>query len=132
MILTSKPAQCCVALAVLVAGCGKKAPPLETWPVHGTVIDQSGKSPTGGVVRLLTTADPNLITVGPIQPDGSFTVHTQRRGFEYPGAVAGEYQVAVITGKTGPNGILSPVRYDLPSPVVVNASENEFTVKIQQ
>jgi hypothetical protein len=120
-----------LALAILVAGCSK-APPLETWPVRGKVVDQNGEAPTGGAVRLFTAADSNLITVGPIQPDGSFTVHTQRRGFEYPGAVAGEYQVAVITGKTGPDGSLSPVRFDLPSPLIVKPAENEFTVKIQR
>ena len=131
MLSTLKPAQYCAAVAVLVMGCSK-APPLETWPVQGTVVDQNGERPTGGVVRLLTSSDPNLITVGPIQPDGSFTVHTQRRGFEYSGAVAGEYQMAVITGKPGPDGSVSPVRFDLPSPVVVETNENHFTVKIRR
>jgi hypothetical protein len=131
MLSTLKPARYCIAVTVLVAGCAK-TPPLETWPVEGTVIDQNGERPTGGVVRLLTSSDANLITVGPIQPDGSFTVHTQRRGFEYPGAVAGEYQVAVITGKTAPDGSLSPVRFDLPNPVVVETRENHFTVKIRR
>ena len=127
----SKATPHCLAIALLISGCNN-APPLETWPVQGTVVDQNGESPTGGVVRLLTSADSNLITVGPIQPDGTFTVHTQRRGFEYPGAVAGEYQVAVITGKTGPDGSVSPVRFDLPSPVIVKAGENEFALRIHR
>lgn len=111
-----------LALASL-AGCGTKAPPLETWPVQGTVIDQNGDSPTGGVIRLLTTnGDPHLITVGAIQPDGSFSVRTQRQGFDYEGAVAGEYQVAVMTAKTGPDGNPAPVRFDLPTPVVIKSA----------
>ncbi len=121
-----------LSATVVAAGCGKKAPPLETWPVRGTVVDQNGESPTGGVVRLLTDSDAHLITVGPIQPDGSFVVHTQRQGFEYEGAVAGEYHVAVITSKAGLDGNQVPVRVDLPRPAVVKPTENQLTVKIQR
>lgn len=121
-----------VMIGITVSGCGKQAPPLETWPVRGTVVDQQGKSPTRGVVRLLTAADPHLITVGPIQPDGTFIVHTERRGFEYQGAVAGEYQVAVMTERVGADGNQSPVRFDLPQAVVVKAAENLLEINIQR
>ena len=71
MQLTKLTANCAMLLA-LVVGCRAKAPPLETWPVRGSVVDQNGERPTGGAVRLLTMNDADLITVGPIQPDGSF------------------------------------------------------------
>ena len=125
-------------LSLMVAvGCAERAPELETWPVHGTVIDQNGVSPASGVVRFLAVAemhrsDPHLITVGPIQPDGSFTVKTHRKGFDYDGAVAGDYGLLVITDKTNSDGQKVPVQFDVPEPCTVQPGENKLTIKIQR
>ena len=122
---------------MLAVGCAERAPVLETWPVHGTVIDQNGVSPASGVVRFLADAemhqsDPHLITVGPIQPDGSFTVKTQRKGFTYDGAVAGDYGLLVMTDKTTSDGQKVPVQFDVPDPFTVQPGENKLTIKIQR
>ena len=95
------------------------APELATWPVQGKVIDQNGVAPSSGVVRFLANAemhrsDPHLITVGPIQSDGSFTVKTHRKGFTYEGAVAGDYSLLVITDKTTSDGEKVPVQFEVP------------------
>jgi len=124
-------------LLLLAAGCGERAPELETWPVHGTVIDQNGVAPASGVVRLLADAemhpsDPHLITVGPIQPNGSFTVKTHRKGFQYDGAVAGSYKLLVMTDKTASDGQKVPVQFDVPEACTVEPGENKLTVTIQR
>ena len=124
-------------ILVLAAGCGERAPELVTWPVQGTVIDQDGESPTSGVVRFLANAemhrlDPHLITVGPIQSDGSFTVKTHRKGFIYEGAVAADYALLVITDKTTSDGQKVPVQFDVPQSCTVAAGENKVVVKIQR
>ena len=124
-------------LLMLSVGCAERAPDLETWPVHGTVIDQNGVSPASGVVRFLADAemhqsDPHLITVGPIQPDGSFTVKTHRKGFTYDGAVAGDYGLLVMTDKTTSDGQKVPVQFDVPEPCTVQPRENKLTIKIRR
>ena len=121
-----------LAAALLFANCRESAPPLETWSVRGAVVDQNGDSPTDGVVRLLTNADSRLITVGPIQPDGSFTVRTQRQGFEYPGAAPGEYSIVVITSKPGGDGNPVPVRFEVPEPFTVAKTENQLNLEIHR
>jgi hypothetical protein len=134
---TVKARRLFLLLPLLAVGCAEKAPDLETWPVHGTVIDQSGVSPTSGVVRFLADAevhqsDPHLITVGPIQPDGSFTVKTHRKGFTYDGAVAGDYGLLVMTDKTSSDGQKVPVQFDVPERCAVEPGENKLTIKIQR
>lgn len=124
-------------MPVLVVGCAERAPELETWPVHGTVIDQNGVPPVSGVVRFLADAerhqsDPHLITVGPIQSDGSFTVKTHRKGFDYEGAVAGNYGLLVMTDKTASDGQKIPVQFDVPERCTVEPGENKLVVKIQR
>lgn len=124
-------------LLLLAAGCGERAPELETWPVHGTVIDQNGVVPISGVVRFFADAemhqsDPHLITVGPIQPDGSFSVKTHRKGFTYDGAVAGDYRLMVMTDKSASDGQKVPVQFDVPEACTVERGENKLTVKIQR
>ena len=119
-------------LLVLVSGCGEAVPELETWPVHGTVVDQKGQPVTSGAIRFMTDSDAYLNTTGAIEPDGSFTMRSLRRGFEYKGAVAGAYQVIVLFEKTGADGRPFPAQYQLPKPYTVEPKENEFAVKIRR
>jgi hypothetical protein len=123
-------------LLALTLGC-QRAPELETWPVHGTVIDQSGARLTSGAVRFFAdeekhAADPHLITVGPIQADGSFTVRTHRKGFTYDGAVAGAYRLLVITDKTTSGGQKVPVEFELPEMRTVEPRENKLDITIRR
>jgi hypothetical protein len=123
-------------LLILTIGC-QRAPELETWPVQGTVIDQNGIRPNSGAVRFFASAemhklDPHLITVGPIQSDGSFAVRTQRKSFAYDGAVAGTYRLMVITDKTGRDGQKVPVEFEVPDSYTVEAGENTLAIKIQR
>lgn len=120
-----------IAISVL-AGCQENVPPLETWPVSGSISDQNGQRPADGVVRLLTDADAHLISVGPIQSDGTFTVHTQRQGYEYPGAPAGTYNVLVITSKPGGDGKPVPVRFEVPTAFTVAAPDNTLNLEIHR
>jgi len=120
----------------IALGCSS-APELETWPVKGAVVDQTGASLTSGVVRFfakdeLNQADPHLITSGPIQADGSFTVKTHRKGFTYDGAVAGDYRLMVITDKKTAAGERVPVHYELPEPSTIEPRENTLAIKIQR
>ena len=120
----------------LILGCSS-APELETWPVKGAVVDQTGASLTSGVVRFFASdemhqPDPHLITAGPIQTDGSFSVKTHRRGFTYDGAVAGEYRLIVITDKKTPAGERVPVQFELPEPTTVERRENTLAIKIRR
>jgi len=129
-------AQWAVALLALALGCSS-APELETWPVKGAVVDQTGAPLSSGVVRFfardeLNQPDPHLITAGPIQADGSFTVKTHRKGFTYDGAVAGEYRLLVITDKKTAAGERVPVHYELPEPSTVQPRENTLAIKIQR
>jgi hypothetical protein len=77
-------------------------------------------------------ADPHLITAGPIQSDGSFSVKTHRQGFTYDGAVAGEYRLVVMTDKKTPAGERVPVHFELAGPASVERRENTLAVKIQR
>jgi hypothetical protein len=123
-------------LLALALGC-QRAPELETWPVQGTVVDQSGARLTSGAVRFFASAerhaaDPHLITVGPIKADGSFTVRTHRQGFNYDGAVAGVYRVVVMSDKTTSDGQKVPVEFELPETRTVEPRENKLDITIRR
>ncbi|HEX2475509.1 MAG TPA: hypothetical protein VHK01_12225 [Lacipirellulaceae bacterium] len=123
-------------LVALALGC-QRAPELETWPVQGTVVDQSGARLTSGAVRFFANAekhaaDPHLITVGPINSDGSFSVRTHRQGFTYDGAVAGVYRVLVMTDKTTSDGQKVPVEFELPETRTVERRENKLDMTIRR
>jgi hypothetical protein len=79
----------------------------------------------------MTDEDSQLITVGRISSDGSFTVESQRLGHLYEGAVPRAYQVLVLTGKTKQDGTLAPVQYHVSEPFVVKAQPNNLELKIQ-
>lgn len=133
--MKSASQSCCLAgicAILLLAGCYKSVPPLETWPVSGSIVDQNGQRPVDGVVRLLTDTDAHLISVGPIQSDGTFTVHTQRQGYDYPGAPAGTYDVLVITSKPGDDGKPVPIRFEVPKSFTVAASDNTLNLEIHR
>ncbi len=114
-----------VLLLGFAIGCGKAAPELETWPVHGTVVDQKGKPVARGAVQFLSVKDAYLNTAGATGPDGSYAIRSFRRGFVYEGAVAGTYRVIVIHGEGG-------AQYEVPEPFTVEPKENELAIKIKR
>jgi hypothetical protein len=135
-LLSSNAQTWLLALLGLTLGCSS-APELETWPVKGAVVDQTGASLTSGVVRFFASdemhqSDPHLITAGPIRPDGTFIVKTHRKDFTYDGAVAGEYRLMVMTDKKTPAGERVPVQYELPESSTVEPRENTLAIKIQR
>ena len=134
--LTFDAKQWTLASLVLTLGCSS-APELETWPVNGTVVDQTGASLTSGVVRFFASdetpqPDTHLITAGPIQTDGSFSVKTHRKNFTYKGAVAGKYRLMVITDKKSSTGDSVPVQFELPEPTTVEPRENTVAIEIRR
>ena len=119
-------------LLALVCGCGEAAPELETWPVHGKIVDQRGKPVTRGAIRFMTDLDAYLNASGTIEADGSFTMHSNRRGFTYEGAPPGTYQVVVLYEKKGADGKPFPAQYPLPETYTVEPKDNELTVKMRR
>jgi hypothetical protein len=79
----------------------------------------------------MTDADPHLITVGPIQPDGSFVVRTERQGYSYEGAVEGTYELVVMTARGASGAAALPVQYHVPEPLDVQAKSNVLELKVQ-
>ena len=106
-------------------GCGKATPELETWPVHGTVLDQKGKPVARGAIQFQSTSDSYLNMSGATAEDGSYSMRSFRRGFIYEGAVAGTYHVIVIHGDTG-------AQYEVPEPFTVEPKDNAFDVEIKR
>ncbi len=112
-----------LALALAV-GCSSK-PELETWPVHGTVVDQKGKPVVRGAIQFQCNSDQYLNMSGATGEDGSYSMRSFRKGEIYQGAVAGTYKVIVIHGDTGS-------QYDVPEPFTVEAKDNEYSVEIKR
>ena len=94
-----------VAVLLLVtlasAACQRAGPvPPATHPVSGKAVGQGGASLAGGVVQFQSQQDSQLIALGDIQADGSFTLYTPFHGRQLPGAVEGPQQVTVIPPMT--------------------------------
>jgi hypothetical protein len=88
-----------VAVGMLVApGCGSDG--LEMFPVRGEVSYQ-GKPLTRGIVTYVpTTAGAGRTANGPIQPDGTFEMTTQKRG---DGVTPGTYNIVIYSDEEDPN-----------------------------
>lgn len=78
----------------------------------------------------MTDADPHLITVGPLNAEGAFAMHTQRLQFRYDGAVEGNFRAVVYTAKQNPDGSKSIVHYRVPTRIVVKPQVNELEIAI--
>ena len=101
-----------VALAAavcLLAGCGSDQ--LKTAVVRGTVT-YNGKPVPNGTISFVPVSGPNA--TGEIQPDGTYTLTTYRKG---DGAVLGQHTV-VIVAMEDTSKRLPEERNPLPPPIV--------------
>lgn len=114
----------CLFVCVLALGCGKSAPELETWPVHGRVVDQKGRPVANGAVRFIDDLDAKLNMAGDTDDDGKYSMRSFRDGHIYEGAVPGTYRVVVICGLAS--------RYELPEPYTVEPKDSEFLIKVRR
>jgi hypothetical protein len=92
-----------------LAGCGSDQ--LKTAIVRGTVT-YNGKPVPNGTISFIPTSGPSA--TGEIQPDGSYTLTTYRKG---DGAVLGRHTV-VIVAMQDMSGRLPEQRNPLPPPIV--------------
>jgi hypothetical protein len=92
----------------MIAGCGS-GDPTDMVPIRGEVI-YAGKPLTEGFIVYLPKNPGNGRQAnGPIQPDGSFVLTTQKGG---DGAMCGEYDIVVFSDKAPANENMSRQEYE--------------------
>lgn len=111
---------------LLASGCSQQNRPT-TYPVTGTVLWQDGQPVRGGMVEFRPSAVPNVTTLGQLQPDGSFSLHSIFGNQKVPGATEGEHQVTVFPPSSGHErtSFLLPQKY-----TVKADQENHFVIKL--
>lgn len=118
----------------LVAGCGPKIP--KCYPVSGKVSWKGGKSFKAGTITFLHKAEPEIIAIGEIGADGSFTVSTKMFGQSKEGAPEGEYTVMVEdpAKNVAPDGQMQikPIVAMNPSYKVEAKESNDFKIEVVQ
>jgi hypothetical protein len=97
------------AAALVLAGCGPDQP--KTAVVRGKVTFQ-GKAVPNGTILFMPASGPSA--QGEIQPDGSYTLTTFRKG---DGAVLGKHTVVIVAMKDM-GDTLPEARSPLPPPLV--------------
>ena len=115
-------------ITIVFCGCGKQpvaGPP--TYPATGTVVDASDQPLTGGFVEFQSMTDQNMMAVGDIQEDGSFTLTTYVDGQPTEGAIVGGHRVTVHPPQIEHGGAPPVV---LRKPEKIEAQENVFTLKL--
>lgn len=124
---------CAVSLSIVV-GCGPKIP--KCYPVSGKVMWKGGKSFKAGTITFLHKAEPEIIAIGEIGADGSFTVSTKMFGQSKDGAPEGEYTVMVEdpAKNVAPDGQMQikPILAMNSSYKVEAKESNEFAIEVVQ
>jgi hypothetical protein len=125
-------AVCLLALA----GCSGRAELPKTYPVNGKVIGKGGLKVNGAGI-CFESKDPDLIVVGDIQEDGSFTLKTRKGKAETSGAPEGEYRVTISfpspadRATAGRRSVVRPIT--LPKPYKVEAKDdNNPTFEVER
>lgn len=124
-----------LAMAVVImAGCGPQIPPC--YPVKGTVVWRGGKSFKAGSITFQSKSDQEIVAIGNIDKDGSFTVSTKMFGESKDGAPEGEYTVMV---EDPSKNVASDGQMQIKPMVVTTATfkvepkpMNEFKVEVVQ
>jgi len=119
---------------LLMAGCGPQIPPC--YPIKGNVVWRGGKNFTAGSITFQSKTDQEIVAIGTIEKDGSFTVSTKMFGESKDGAPEGEYTVMV----EDPSKNVAPDGQMQIKPMVVTTSSfkvepkemNEFKVEVVQ
>lgn len=104
-------------------GCGSDLP--ATYPVKGKVVFKGGKVVADGRIEFHSVADAELVATGDIEPDGSFSLVTFKRGKQRAGAVEGQHKVVVELERPRET-IAVPKLYS------VTAQENHLTIEVQR
>ena len=123
-----------LAVLLLAGGCssGKALP--RTYPVTGKVVFADGTPMTGGLVQFKSESNPEVITTGAIQPDGSFTLTTTLDKQQATGALEGPHSALVLPpladNQRGARG-LPPQPIPLRGPFTVTPDgPNAFTLTV--
>lgn len=116
-----------VSIVLCLGGCGPSTPPPETQPVVGSAKFSDGKPITSGALQFQSTTDKQVVTVGEVKLDGSFTLETLRDGHRVPGAMAGEYNVT-YTPPMGDAPRMISIR--IPHRVTIVTGENQVTLTV--
>lgn len=116
-------------LSLLAPACRRadSVPPPLTYPVTGNVVGPTGTPLVGGVVQFQSQADPQIIALGDVGPEGNFTLVTPFHGRKLPGTVAGPHQVTVIPPMTERQ---DAVPVTLREPYTVTPQENHFQIAV--
>ena len=122
-----------VSLVVLMAvvGCHRKPTytPPDTYPVSGKVVAVVRELPVNGTVRFIPD-DPNHISQGMIQQDGTFELKVLFHEEWVPGAKAGPHKVEILVpigaGRQGGQTITLDEVY------TVEPKENNFTITLNK
>ena len=119
----------CLSVALL-AGCHAKreVTPPEMFPVGGKVVSAGGQIPAGFQVRF-TPEDPELMAIGVIQKDGTFSLNTHYMGVECEGAAAGTYRVMIVAPPTMGGG---GIPFILPQPIQISGAATDLTIPFQR
>lgn len=76
-----------------IVGCGPRIP--KCYPVSGKVAWKGGKNLKAGTIAFQSKTDPEMVAIGNIGTDRSFTVSTKMFGQSKDGAPEGDYKVMV-------------------------------------
>jgi hypothetical protein len=96
-------------------------------PVKGRVL--AGDAPlTKGTVEFSPIDDPNFVSTGELQPDGSFTLTTRMPGKTASGAPEGDYRVR-INVPPEPGSTRPPNPIGINETYTVKPGENDFTIQ---
>ena len=86
-----------VGVLGILMGCGPGGP--KTHPVKGKVVTAKAenlKALAGQSVEFQSTTESETRGFGVIEPDGSFTISTYRKGVSLPGAVEGTHKARLM------------------------------------
>jgi hypothetical protein len=108
-------------------GCGDSGPPPPpTFSVRGQVKYRDGKPFSGGAIEFRSLTNPAATTIGAIDSEGRFTLHTLAGSRKVAGAQEGVHRVVII-----PQSITKKIKpIVLSETYQVKAGENVFEIRI--
>ncbi len=115
-------------LAVMGTGCSRtKAYKLN--PVRGRVLLENNPV-TGGTIRFVNPADPNVVATSPIASDGTFSLQSRTMGATRGSDAGpeGTYQVVISMPPPAPNRPFPSIT--APESITVKEGDNEITVEL--
>lgn len=111
--------------AVIGAGCGKPAPPVELFPADGQIIQANGQPAPGGVIEFRAANDARQRSVASVGGDGKFKLSTVINEKKFDGARPGKYVVSF-----SPRGSGYIPSIELAEPLTLQPEPNHLTIKL--